>query len=165
MAETSLIPAGALNPSGSYIVPQQVPHFGGMRFDVPERALHTGLVIYSSGLNIAKPQPMGICVHPDFLYLADIGGMVWARQYQKIRRVGQGGKTTVIVPVQTRQSTTGWILEEAATVEVSFSSKMGGEISLVLATLLPDQAPLWVARINQARIAYEDRFEAAAGEE
>lgn len=159
MAEVSLIPAGASNPGDSYVVPYQVPHFGGMVFKVPEQAKHIGLVIYTSGLNVTQPQPMGICVHPDFLYLADVNGMVWARQYQYIRRVGRGGKITTIVPIDTRQGKTGWYLEDAETIEIGFPSKMGGgEIALVLATLLPDQAPLWVARINQARLDYEERL-------
>lgn len=163
MSDVVVIPEAAKKPAGSYVVPYEVPHFGGSLFKVPDRIKHAGLVIYASGLATADPQPMALAIHPDFLYLADVNGMIWARQYQLIKRVDKGSQVTVTVPIKTRQGQTGWILDKAETVSISFPSKMGGgEISLVLATLIPQHASLWVARINQARLEYEERFDAAA---
>lgn len=163
MNELVPIPKEALNPGARYIVPGEVPHFGGSIFLVPERAINSGLVIYASGLGVATPQPMAISVHPDFLYLANSEGMLWARQYQQILRVGVGSPVTVTVPIQTRQGSTGLILSDVATVAISFPTRMSrGEITLSLATFWPDQATKWVATINKARIEYEERFGGAA---
>ena len=155
------LPKEATNPSDSYIVPPNIPHFGGGIYAVPGDSIKSGLVIYASGLAVAGPQPMAIAVHPDFLYLGNAGGKVWARQYQQIRSADIGSQINVTVPIQTRQSWTDWRLDNAATVKISFPTRMGGEISLVLATILPEQAAQWVAVINQARIDYEERFRGA----
>ena len=128
-------------------------------FLVPTNWTSCGPAIYISGAaGLRQSQPVAIALTKDTLSLCTQKGPIWSKPVPAIQDVKVEDITGISFPVNTPTGITSMIPPSATGVVVSFKLTRGGAVGrLILYTLSPDAAYVWVTDISSAMENFSEK--------